>query len=281
MAIRFSVAICEGNQLYRAGLRSLVEEAAHRVFTASSDLEGLNLTSHKWSGELCILVGYQEDANIDVSGVARLHRAHPNAHIIILADCITAESRRGAEAAGAQAVLHRSVSQEMLVKSIELIILGGRVFSPATNPVRAAFDVRPAWAPGSASFEDGDISDIAALSDHPHERFRPSAEPDGPRPLLAELEPIDPPESGSVSRRLENLSARESEILSHLARGHSNKVIARICKIADATVKVHVKAILRKIQVANRTQAAVWEMNRLKGLPALSVQGVSVLGAAS
>ena len=42
--------------------------------------------------------------------------------------------------------------------------------------------------------------------------------------------------------------------------GESNKVIARKLEIAEATVKVHVKAILRKVRVRNRTQAAMWAM---------------------
>jgi DNA-binding NarL/FixJ family response regulator len=56
------------------------------------------------------------------------------------------------------------------------------------------------------------------------------------------------------------LSAREMDIVRCLVEGNSNKVIARRMKIADATVKVHVKAILRKIRVANRTQVAIWAM---------------------
>ncbi len=46
-----------------------------------------------------------------------------------------------------------------------------------------------------------------------------------------------------------------------LIEGDSNKCIARKIDIAEATVKVHVKAILRKIRVQNRTQAAIWGMN--------------------
>jgi two-component system nitrate/nitrite response regulator NarL len=54
------------------------------------------------------------------------------------------------------------------------------------------------------------------------------------------------------------LSQREREILTHLAEGDSNKQIARLCNITESTVKVHLKAILRKITVHNRTQAAIW-----------------------
>ena len=54
------------------------------------------------------------------------------------------------------------------------------------------------------------------------------------------------------------LSEREMEILGCLAGGNSNKVIARTCQIAESTVKIHLKSILRKIHVQNRTQAAIW-----------------------
>jgi two-component system nitrate/nitrite response regulator NarL len=57
------------------------------------------------------------------------------------------------------------------------------------------------------------------------------------------------------------LSPREKLILRCLIEGASNKCIARKIDIAEATVKVHVKAILRKIRVQNRTQAAIWGMN--------------------
>lgn len=58
-----------------------------------------------------------------------------------------------------------------------------------------------------------------------------------------------------------DLSSREREILDHLAAGAPNKVIARQLSITEATVKVHVKAILRKLNVSNRTQAAVLGMS--------------------
>lgn len=57
------------------------------------------------------------------------------------------------------------------------------------------------------------------------------------------------------------LSPRERTILSCLLSGDPNKAIARKVDIAEATVKAHVKAILRKIRVQNRTQAAVWAFN--------------------
>ncbi len=54
-----------------------------------------------------------------------------------------------------------------------------------------------------------------------------------------------------------DLTPREREILCHLAEGQSNKVIARKLGISDGTVKLHVKAILRKLDVHSRVEAAV------------------------
>jgi len=57
-----------------------------------------------------------------------------------------------------------------------------------------------------------------------------------------------------------NFSDRERAILTYLVQGESNKEIARHLGIADGTVKVGVKAILRKIDASNRTQAAIWAL---------------------
>ncbi|MCB1632001.1 MAG: response regulator [Pseudomonadales bacterium] len=56
---------------------------------------------------------------------------------------------------------------------------------------------------------------------------------------------------------LDALSARERDILRGIARGDSNKVIARELGIAETTVKIHVQHVLRKLDVASRVQAAV------------------------
>lgn len=53
------------------------------------------------------------------------------------------------------------------------------------------------------------------------------------------------------------LSARELEVLECIARGNSNKEIARLLKISDQTVKNHITSILRKLAVNDRTQAVV------------------------
>lgn len=56
------------------------------------------------------------------------------------------------------------------------------------------------------------------------------------------------------------LSKREAEILSCLVNGNSNKAIANSLNLTEGTVKVHLKTILKKINVRNRTQAAIWAL---------------------
>jgi len=54
-----------------------------------------------------------------------------------------------------------------------------------------------------------------------------------------------------------DLTARQKAVLERLSRGDSNKAIARRLGIREGTVKVHVRQIMRKLGVANRTQVAL------------------------
>lgn len=54
------------------------------------------------------------------------------------------------------------------------------------------------------------------------------------------------------------LTEREREILTLIAVGYSNKLIAQRLKITEGTVKVHVKHLLQKLQLNSRVEAAVW-----------------------
>jgi two-component system nitrate/nitrite response regulator NarL len=65
----------------------------------------------------------------------------------------------------------------------------------------------------------------------------------------------------TVARHEHGPTPRETEILKYLLGGCSNKRIARGLGITEATVKVHLKALLRKIRATNRTQAAIWAAN--------------------
>ena len=61
---------------------------------------------------------------------------------------------------------------------------------------------------------------------------------------------------------VESLTRREIEVLGHMAEGHSNVRIARQLFISEATVKAHVKHILRKLDAVNRAEAISRYMGR-------------------
>jgi two-component system, NarL family, nitrate/nitrite response regulator NarL len=65
------------------------------------------------------------------------------------------------------------------------------------------------------------------------------------------------------SRAMTSLTSREQEILEHIADGMSNKRIAQALDISEGTVKVHVKHLLKKLNLHSRTEAAVWALRRI------------------
>jgi len=72
------------------------------------------------------------------------------------------------------------------------------------------------------------------------------------------------------------LSERERQIIDGLVKGQSNKTIARACGITEATVKVHMKAILRKVPCSNRTQVAIWALEHGDVVHPLRMSGTSM-----
>ena len=68
---------------------------------------------------------------------------------------------------------------------------------------------------------------------------------------------LSPVSAGSTKEEL--LTMREREVLECLADGLNNKTIARNLGISDTTVKVHVKNVLRKLNLTSRLEAAVWK----------------------
>ena len=61
---------------------------------------------------------------------------------------------------------------------------------------------------------------------------------------------------------LKSLTRREKQILKYIAEGLSNKLIARKLDIAESTVKVHVKHLLKKLGLRSRVEAAIWMVER-------------------
>ena len=81
--------------------------------------------------------------------------------------------------------------------------------------------------------------------------------------LVAQLQ--KPMKHNGQNVEIERLTPREREILQSLARGESNKEIARNLNLAESTVKIHVQNILKKLHLSSRVQAAVYAVGQ--GLP--------------
>ncbi len=98
---------------------------------------------------------------------------------------------------------------------------------------------------------------------------RENADEFGPSPNT--VAPNGDAENGAIDHKISlrivhGLSPREEQVIKSVVRGHSNKMIARTCGVTDSTIKVHMKSILRKIRVDNRTQAAIWGLEQGYGV---------------
>jgi two-component system nitrate/nitrite response regulator NarL len=80
--------------------------------------------------------------------------------------------------------------------------------------------------------------------------------------LVAQLRQQRAPRPPAPPSALDRLTPREREILACLARGESNKLIARVLDLAESTVKIHVQNILKKLGLSSRVQAAVFAVER-------------------
>jgi len=69
-------------------------------------------------------------------------------------------------------------------------------------------------------------------------------------------------EAQAAERSVAPLTDRERDILGCLANGLSNKLIARDLNIAEGTVKVHIKNLLKKLKFRSRLEAAVWAIDQ-------------------
>jgi two-component system nitrate/nitrite response regulator NarL len=157
--------------------------------------------------------------------VRRLRVSCADPRVVVMADRFEpAWVLLGADA-GVDGFCNSNVDPHILIKSLELVMAGGSIFPSAIIP---------------------------KLVDHMS--FKGESAPQDV-PLH---EPID-----LTDLRSHSLSSRECEILRCLMEGAPNKLIARQFGLTEATVKVHVKAILRKTGMKNRTQAAMWAASHM------------------
>ncbi|GAB1716322.1 MAG: hypothetical protein NTAFB05_13640 [Nitrobacter sp.] len=207
----------------REGIARILRAENIRVRASGSSHEVMAGT-FRASQLLFLIVHTSDDFSIAVKQINVLRDKHPSGRIIVVAHHNRSTDPDLAFQAGAAGYLVSDMPCDAFVKSIELVMMGEAVFPRVFQS-----------------------SDLARKSEERRSTRRADEDVGA---IIASEDTYTPP-----------LSPRELAILRCLISGSSNKSIARKIDIAEATVKVHVKAILRKIRVQNRTQAAIWGMN--------------------
>lgn len=212
--------------LLREGLARILRSANFRILASVSSIDDLlpgQLQAHQ---PLFLIVYTGDDFDAAIEQIELFRDYHPDGRIAIVADHYRMEELTSAFRAGASGYFINVMTCDVFIKSIELIMMGETIFPPAFLS-----------------------SVLAPEGGHPAEAG--ARDQNRKHAILITTEDTIAPQ----------LSPREKSILQCLIEGASNKSIARKIHIAEATVKVHVKAILRKLRVQNRTQAAIWGMN--------------------
>lgn len=216
--------VIDDHTLFRRGLVALLSQDGRFVLAGQAGDMGEALRCCQDTPDVILLDNHLPGVR-GIDGIPALKDAYAGARILMLTVSENEEDLAAAMLAGADGYLLKTVETEQLCDSIEKVLMGECVISPdMMTKFVAAFRAK-APAP-----KEADVMQVAALS----------------------------VEESAV----ESLSAREREILGLIARGDSNKLIARELDIAETTVKVHVQHIFRKLGVSSRVQVAVYAAAR-------------------
>ncbi len=220
--------VVDDHSLFRRGLVALLTQDERFVVLHEAGDAGEALRCVQRDQPDLILLDNHLPGVRGVDAIAGLKEVAPDAKILMLTVSENEQDLSAALKAGADGYLLKTINSEDLSESILKVFQGQSVVSPEmTTKLVAAFR-GSASAPAVAEVPDGVVPNGA--------------------PARAE--------------GLEMLSSREMDILTLIARGASNKVIARDLDIAETTVKIHVQHILRKLNLSSRVQVAVYATGR-------------------
>lgn len=227
----FSTILVGKSILLREGLAGILHSADFRILASVSCADDLLASKLQQEHQLFIVVHTGDDFAAAIEQIELFREQHPDGRIAVVADHYRLDELVSAFRAGANGYFADVMTCDAFIKSMELLMMGETIFPPALSFVL-----------------DSEGGNLGKEASHPGEAL-PGEESN--QAILVTTDDGFAPQ----------LSPREKSILRCLIEGDSNKCIARKIDIAEATVKVHVKAILRKIRVHNRTQAAIWGVN--------------------
>lgn len=229
MTRSIQLLLVDDHSLFRRGLKALLsQDERFRVAGEAGDVgEALRCLAQQRPD--VILLDNHLPGVRGVDAIPALKEAAPAARVLMLTVSENENDLAAALQAGADGYLLKTVESDQLAETIVKVVDGESVISPEMmTKLVAVFRSRPSVAPTAV----------------------PAAVPVG-APVAQTM-----PRETACSADL--LSPREREILLLIARGDSNKLIARELDIAETTVKIHVQHILRKLNLSSRVQAAVW-----------------------
>ena len=217
--------VVDDHTLFRRGLIALLSQDERFQVTGQAGDIGEALRCVAQASPDLVLLDNHLPGVLGVDGIASLKAAAPGVRILMLTVSENENDLAAALQAGADGYLLKTVELDHLAEFIIKVLAGESVISPEMlTKLVAVFRTRP-------------------------------ASPTTP----AASAPLSPPPPAATASEL--LSPREREILRLIARGDSNKLIARALDIAETTVKIHVQHILRKLGLSSRVQAAVYATN--------------------
>jgi two-component system nitrate/nitrite response regulator NarL len=249
MKMVFPAIIIHPCTLFRDGLCQILNGTRFKPIHVAAEVDAAAIAHLSSTQTSLWLLGLERCDEPAFKLIHQLRTATSGTKAVILAQFQTADDVSLAIKAGASGFLCQDISRERLVTALELIVLGDIVVPTTYIHAMAARTAEPARLPArTAHIESVDCVNVAS-----------DETPNGTK------HPID-------ERLVAGFSRRETSVLRLLVEGASNKCIARQLVITEATVKVHIKTILRKLRLHNRTQAAMWASNHL-GANGTSNQG--------
>jgi two-component system, NarL family, nitrate/nitrite response regulator NarL len=244
------------NVLLREGLARILSAADFRILASAPGLHDLLLSSLPQQQSLLLIIDVSDDFSAALEQIESFKQLCLAGRVVVLAYHHELREMVSAFRAGANAYLVKVASCDTFIKSLELVIRGVTLLPPEF--LTFIPDRQECSRSGDASTHDRHVADDEDDADDGHVDY--DNDDDDGQIVGMEVGTNEHAIQGNRSCT-PRLSPRQQSILRCLIHGDSNKAIARKMALAEATVKVHVKAILRKIRVRNRTQAAIWAMS--------------------
>ena len=223
--------VVDDHSLFRRGLIALLaQDGRFEVVGEAGDANAAQTAARKLQPDLILLDNHMPGVQ-GVDAIAGLKEVAPEARILMLTVSENVQDMAAGLRSGADGYLLKTIHTEDLCDSICKVLDGDSVVSPEMM---------------------GKL--VGLLRDVPTQASAASVQ--------AQPDAAASPVTVTADDPIHQLSPREREILALIAKGDSNKHIARALDIAETTVKIHVQHILRKLGLTNRVHAAVYATER-------------------